>query len=151
MKKIFLTLLLLIPALFAKAQGPIKMWNDQLDDFIEVYNQIDPTLSQLYNEDGMDAFIFTYFEPEAGFVVKEATIDDKDAFNKVDDKIMNEAKSIALKHLGNAVRTNTRMNNIINEFAKRNTNIVLMYSDEIGPNRNIKQIVITPAEVKAAR
>ena len=151
MKKICLTLLLLIPALFASAQGPIKMWNDQLDDFIEVFNQIDPALDQLYTDNGLSTYTFTYFEPESGNVVKETTIFDPNTFGTVDDNFLAQAKSIALNHLANAAKTNTRISSILNEFNKRNTNIVLLYSTEKNGNRVTKQITITPNEIKSAR
>ena len=148
MKKIYLSLLLLLPALFLNAQGPIKAWNDQLDDFIEVFNQIDPTLDQLYAQKGIDSFAFTYFDPETGNVIKEATIFDSNAFNNVNDDLMAQAKGIAVKHLSAAAKKNSRLNSILNEFAKRGTNIVLVYSADFGGNNATKKVVITPNDLK---
>lgn len=148
MKKVLLTLILLIPALFASAQGPIKTWNDQLDDFIECFNQVDPAYEQLYNDNGVSTFIFTYFEPDSGNVVKEASIFDMDGYNKVDDAMMNQAKSVVVKHLADSAKKSQRINSILNEFAKRGTNIVLLYSTNNGDNKLTKQIVITPSEIK---
>lgn len=151
MKKIYLTLLLLIPALFASAQGPIKAWNDQLDDFITVFNQVNPTLEQLYADNGADVFGFTYFEPESGDVIMEASILDNDQYNAVNDEVMREARNIALNHLGKATAGNSRMNQIVNEFAKRNTNVVLLYSTNKGGERITKSLTLTPQQIKEAR
>lgn len=148
MKKIFLTLLLLIPTLFASAQGPIKSWNDQLDDFIDAFNQVDPTLKQLYSDNGVDAYVFTYFDPESGNVVMEGTISDDNGLNNVTDDLMSQAKSKVVSHLGNSAKKSTRINSIVNEFDKRNTNIVLLYSTPRGAK---KQISVTPSEIKAAK
>ena len=147
MKKILMTLMLLIPALFANAQGPIKLWNDQLDDFVEVFNKETPALEQIYESNGVDGFIFTFLDPESGNVVMENSIADTDAFNKVNDDLMGQAKKATVTYLGSSTNKNSRLNSIVNEFDKRKTNVVLRYSN----NGNKKEITITPAEIKAAK
>lgn len=148
MKKIYLTLLLLIPAFLANAAGPVRTWNDQLDDFITAFNELDPALEQLYSDNGISAFTFTYFEPETGNVVKEASIFDSEAFNKVNDQLMEEAKKIVVDNLSASVKKNARLSSIVNEFEKRNTKIVLLYSTTQNDKKLTKQIVITPSEIK---
>lgn len=148
MKKVLLTLILLVPALLSNAQGPIKTWNDQLDDFITVFNQVDPALDSLYGDNGVSVFEFTYFEPESGNMVKEASIFDIEEYNKVNDELMGKAKGVVVDHLSKAAKSNARQNQILNEFAKRGTNIVLLYSANDNGNKVTKQIVITPAELK---
>lgn len=152
MKKILFTLALLIPALFANAQGPIKQWNDKLDDFIEIFNQVTPSLNELYAANGApDTFIFTYFEPQEENVVMETSILDNDAYNNINEDVMKEAKGIVVKHLGKAAATNARQSAILNDFEKRNTNIVLLYSTPRGGETVTKKLTITPAEIKAAK
>lgn len=148
MKKIYLTLLLLIPAFFLNAQGPIKLWNDQLDTFIEIFNQVDPALEQLYSDNGISSFTFTYFDPESGNVIKEATVFDNGEFEKVNDELLSKAKSIVIGHLADALKKNNKMNTILNEFTKKNADIVLLYTTEVNGNKLKKQIAITPAEIK---
>lgn len=148
MKKIYLTLLLLIPAFLANAAGPVRTWNDQLDDFITAFNELDPALEQLYSDNGISAFTFTYFDPETGNVVKEASIFDSEAFNKVNDQLMEEAKKIVVDNLSASVKKNARLSSIVNEFEKRNTKIVLLYSTTQNDKKLTKQIVITPSEIK---
>lgn len=151
MKKIFVTLLLLIPALLVSAQGPIRQWNDKLDAFIEVFNQCDPDLEKLYSDNGINAFTFTYYEPETKNVVKEASIFNNDAFKLVDDELMNQAKAIVVNRLSEAAKKDTKLNNILNEFSKKDTNIVLLYSTNLDDNKATKQILITPEEIKAKK
>ena len=148
MKKILLTMLLIVPALMASAQGPIKMWNDKLDDFIEAFNQVTPTLEQLYSDNGIDSFAFTYYDPETGNVVMEASIPDSNDMSKVSDDLMANAKSIAVKHLSNKVKSSARIKQIINEFNNKNTNIVLLYGVTLNDDFPTKQIVISPKEIK---
>ena len=164
MKKIYLTLLLLIPALFANAQGPVKTWNDQLDEFIDLFNQIDSSLDQLYGENGINStFTYTYFEPnvsnadsrysltDEGNLIKETTLFENNEFNNVTDDLMNEAKAIAIRHLAAAARSNSRMNNILNEFIKRDINIILKYTTESNGQKLSKQVTITPREIQTAK
>lgn len=148
MKKILMTLVLLVPALFAGAQGPIKAWNDQLDDFIVSFNEVIPTLNQIYADNGIDAYVFTYFEPESGNVVMEGSIRDDNEFNKVNDELMNQARSVAVNHIASTAKKNSRINSILNEFDKRKTNVVLLYSTMKGDR---KQVSATPAEIKSAK
>ena len=163
MKKIYLTLLLLIPALFANAQGPVKLWNDQLDAFIDLFNQIDPTLERLCADNGIDnSFTYTYFEPKVsnadsrysltdeGNVIKETTIFDSNQFNNVTDAFLDNAKDLALRHLAAGAR-NAKMNSIINEFVKRDINVILLFSTESNGKKLTKQIVITPREIQSAK
>lgn len=145
MKKI-LFLLFIVPAFFANAQGPIKAWNDQLDDFIESYNKIDTDLSQLYSGKGADVFMFTYFDPESGNVVKEATISNPEGTDAVDETTIEQARQIVTNHLSSEASKNARLNGILNEFAKRNTGIVLLYTSE--GNTQPKKVVISPKEIK---
>lgn len=150
MKKIYLTLLLLIPAFLVNAQGPIKSWNDKLDDFIEVFNKINPTLENLYGDKGAEVFEFTYFEPESENVVMEASILDTDQYNSINNDVMNQAKDIVVNHLASSTRGNARMNTILGEFEKRGTDIILLYSTVKGGEKIGKTLRITPAEIKAA-
>lgn len=150
MKKFFLTFLLIIPAFFANAQG-IKAWNDQLDDFIDVFNQVNPALDQLYSDKGISTFGFTYYDPETQNVVMEASIFDSNDFNKVDDELMAQVKGIALNHLTNSAAKNARINSIVNEFDKRNTDIILLYTASENNNRVTKSTTITPKEIKGAK
>ena len=147
MKKILLTLIMLVPALLADGQGPIKSWNDQLDDFITNFNETDTALGQLYSDNGISAFIFTYFEPESGNVIKEASVFDDADFEKIDDALMKQAKDIALGHLSKGARENARIKSILNEFQKRGTDIVLLYSTPIGDTEATKSVILTPAEI----
>ena len=152
MKKIYLTLLLLLPAFFANAAGPILTWNFMLDDFIPVFNQIDDTqLAQLYADNGVDGFVFTYFDPETGDVIKECMISDENGYNNVSDDVMNRARAIALSHLQEAYKKNSRINQVVNEFAKRNTNLELMYSTLKDDRKITKKVMITPNEIKSGR
>lgn len=150
MKKILLTFLLLLPAFLSNAQG-IKAWNDQLDDFIDVFNQVNPALQQLYSDNGISQFGFTYFEPESANVVMEAAIMDNADYDKITDEVMAKAKDIAISHIANASKTNARIGGIINEFEKRNTKIDLLYSTNKNGERMTKKVVITPAEINAAK
>lgn len=147
MKKIIFTFILLIPALLATAQGPIKTWNDQLDDFITVFNGYDSSLNQLNSDNGISAFIFTYFEPESGNVVKEASVFDNADFEKVDDTLLQKAKDLSINNLRQAAKEQNRIRSIINEFAKRGTNIVILYSTPIGETKATKQVVISPSDI----
>lgn len=164
MKKIYLTLLLLIPALFASAQGPVKIWNDQLDTFIDLFNGIDTSLDQLYSDNGItDTFTYTYFDPstlnvgsrysltDAGNVIKETTIFDPQQFNYLDEDMLSQAKSLAIRHLADGARKNSKMNGTLNEFIKRDINIILLYSTEKNGNKLTEEIVITPREIQAAK
>ena len=148
MKKIYLALLFLLPTMIASAAGPIKTWNDQLDDFIVVFNEIDPALEQIYLGNGIDDFTFTYFDPDTGNVIKEMMINDEDAYNKVTDDVMQQARAKAQSHLASSVSKNARMKTIANEFAKKNTNVVLMYSYLKDDQKLTKKATITPSEIK---
>lgn len=159
MKKLILTILLVLPALLINAQGPIKSWNDQLDDFITIFNGIDPQLEQLYSDNGIEVFTFTYFEPTStnpdsrysitddGNVIKEASIFTTNEYNKVDDQIMNQAKAIVIDRLKKEAAGNARLKNIIHEFARRKVNLVLQYTTSQTGDKQVKQIVISPAEL----
>ena len=149
MKKIFLTLMLIVPAFLANAQGPIKQWNDQLDEFIIVFNNVDSSLDKLNSEKGLNTYTFTYFEPESGNVVKETTVYDKNGLDLVDDQMLSSAKNTALKHLANSARSNSRINSIVNEFDKRNTNIVILYTSP--DSSAVKRILIAPTEIISAQ
>lgn len=164
MKKIYLTLLLLIPALFANAQGPVKAWNDQLDEFIDLFNRIDPTLDQLYGQNGINStFTYTYFEPntanassrysltDEGNLIKETTLFESNEFSNVTDELMNEAKAIAVNHLASGARSNARINSILNEFVKRDINVILNYTTEKNGQKLSRQVTITPREIQAAK
>lgn len=148
MKKLLLSLILIIPALLANAQGPIKTWNDQLDDFISTFNQLDPALENLYSENGISSFTFTYFEPESGNVVKESSIFSADSFNQVNDQLMAQAKKMVTDYLDEAASTNSRLNSIIKEFEKKKTDIVLLYSFDDNGKKLTKEITIHPSELK---
>lgn len=163
MKKIFLTLMLLIPALFASAQGPVKLWNDKLDSFIDLFNQIDPALDELNSKNGItNTFTYTYFEPKVsnadsrysltdeGNVIKETTLFANDEFNNISDQLLDEAKDIAVRHLAAGSR-NAAMNGIVNDFVKRDINIILLYTTEKDGKKLSKQIMITPREIQAAK
>lgn len=159
MKKIILTILLVLPALLINAQGPIKSWNDQLDDFITIFNGIDPQLEQLYNDNGIDVFTFTYFEPTStnpdsrysitddGNVIKEASIFNMNEFNKVDDQIMNQAKAIVVDRLKKESAGNSRLKSILQEFKKRKVNLILQYTINPTGDKQVKKIVIAPTEL----
>lgn len=134
--------------MLANAQGPIKMWNDQLDDFIEVYNQIDPALAKIYAAKGIDAFVFTYFDPDTGDVIKEAMIADENGYNKVDDELIAQVRTMVVDHLRNAVKGTARMQTIVNEFARRGTNVEVMYSTNIDDKKVTKKTVIAPKELR---
>ena len=143
MKKIILTILLVLPALLINAQGPIKSWNDQLDDFITIFN-------------GIDVFTFTYFEPTStnpdsrysitddGNVIKEASIFNMNEFNKVDDQIMNQAKTIVVDRLKKESAGNSRLKSILQEFKKRKVNLILQYTINPTGDKQVKKIVIAP-------
>ena len=147
MKKIYLTLLLLITVMAVQAQGPIKLWNDQLDQFITEFNQVDTALEQLYSSNGLTDFIFTYFEPESGNVIKETTVYNANPGAFINDELLASAKSIALNQLAKSLRSNSKMKPIINEFAKRNTQIVLLYTAD---GKVLDKVVISPSEILSA-
>lgn len=147
MKKIYLTLLLLITVMAVNAQGPIKLWNDQLDQFITEFNQVDTALEQLYSSNGLTDFIFTYFEPESGNVIKETTVYNSNPGAFINDELLASAKSIALNQLAKSLRSNSKMKPIINEFAKRNTQIVLLYTAD---GKVLDKVVISPSEILSA-
>lgn len=147
MKKIYLTLLLLITVMAVKAQGPIKLWNDQLDQFITEFNQVDTALEQLYSSNGLTDFIFTYFEPESGNVIKETTVYNSNPGAFINDELLASAKNIALNQLAKSLRSNSKMKPIINEFAKRNTQIVLLYTAD---GKVLDKVVISPSEILSA-
>lgn len=146
MKKIFLTLLLILPAFLANAQGPIKTWNDELDEFIEVLNGVDPALQDINSSSGINYFVFTYYEPESGNVIKEFMVADNAEFDKVNDALLQKDKEMVAGHI--AANRNARMNTILGDFAKRGTNIDLMYSTNRGDKKETKKISITPSELK---
>lgn len=149
MKKLIFPLAFLIAALWANAQGPIKQWNDKLDDFIEVFNQTTPLLNNLYGENGVsDTFIFTYFEPESGNVVMETSIADNDDYNEINQDVMRDAKEIVVDHLNQSAANSARQREIMNEFAKRNTNIILLYSTPKNGESVTKKITITPNDIR---
>lgn len=163
MKKIFLALLLIIPAFYANAQR-VKAWNDQLDSFIDLFNQIDTSLDQLNSQNGIEnTFTYTYFEPnvenaasrysltDEGNVIKETTIFDSNEFNNVDGQLLEDAKSLAVQHLANGARKDSRMNSIINEFSKRGINIFIVYTTEKNGDKLSEQIIITPKEILSAK
>ena len=150
MKKICLTILLLLPALLSNAQG-IKAWNDMLDDFIDVFNKVNPTLDSLYENNGVVTAGFTYFDPVTENVVMEAEVIDPSAFGNVTDDVMNQAKDTVVNHLAKATKSSQRINSVVNEFEKRNTDVVLLYSANQNGNKVTKQVTITPSEIKAAR
>lgn len=150
MKKYFLTILLMLPALLSNAQG-IKAWNDMLDDFIDVFNKVNPTLDQLYADNGVMTAGFTYFEPETGNVVMEAEVIDPSTFANIDNEVMDQAKNQVVNHLAKSTKSSSRINSVVNEFDKRNTNVVLLYSTNQNGNRVTKQVTVTPSEIKAAK
>lgn len=151
MKKIYLTLLLLIPAILAGAQGPIKTWNDQLDDFIAAFNEVNPAVEQLYADNGVQPYVFTYFEPESGNVVMEAAIADNDDYNKISVDVMNQARDIVLNHLAHKAKTSPRINQILGIFENKGTDVVLLYTTPRNAERISKDLTITPQQIKAAK
>lgn len=142
MKKLFLSLFFFVTVFAVSAQGPIKTWNDQLDDFITVFNELDPALSQLYSDNGINSFAFTYYDPDSGNVVKEATIFDAAHFDKVDDTLMGNARQLVADGLSEKAKNNARLASILGEFAKRNTQIILLYSTNKDGSKATKQIVV---------
>lgn len=144
MKKILLSLILLLPALVADAQGPIKLWNDQLDKFITAFNEVDPALNQLYSDNVISVFAFTYYDPESGDVIKEASVFDSDAFGKINDDLMAKAREIVVKGLV----SQSGLTPILKEFEKKNTDIVLLYTTESDGKKLTKQVKIAPSEIK---
>lgn len=153
MKKFCLTLLLLVPAMIASAVGPIRAWNDMLDDFIENFNEVNPTLDAIYTDAGLDYFGWgAYFDPETGNVVMEAELFNFDDLDNVTDDLMQQAKSIALAHLQNSYRKNSRIQSIVNEFGKRGTDIDIMFSANNSNNQKVKKKVsFTPSQIKGGR
>ena len=152
MKKFCLTLMLLIPALMASAVGPIRAWNDMLDDFIEDFNQVNPTLDRMYTDAGIEYFGWTYFDPDSGNVVMEAEIFDINDLDKVTDDMMAQAKNVALNHLAASNRKSSRISSIVSEFGKRGTNIDLLYSAKNQNDQKVtKKVSFTPAQIKAGK
>lgn len=152
MKKFCLTLLLLVPAMIASAVGPIRAWNDMLDDFIANFNEINPTLDAIYTGAGLDYFGWTYFDPETGNVVMEAQLFDINDLDNVDDELMEQAKGIALNHLQNSYKKSSRIQSIVNEFGKRGTDIDIMFSANNQNDQKIKKKVsFTPSQIKGGR
>lgn len=152
MKKFCLTLLLLVPAMIASAVGPIRAWNDMLDDFIANFNEINPTLDAIYTGAGLDYFGWTYFDPETGNVVMEAQLFDINDLDNVDDELMEQAKGIALSHLQNSYKKSSRIQSIVNEFGKRGTDIDIMFSANNQNDQKIKKKVsFTPSQIKGGR
>ena len=163
MKKIYLTFILLIPALLANAQGQVKAWNDKLDSFIDLFNQIDSDLEELNAQNGItNTFTYTYFEPkisnaesrysltDEGNVIKETSLFNSNEFDNVTDNLLDEAKDMAVRHLAAGSRNST-MNGIINDFVKRDINVIILYTTERNGKKLSKQIVITPREIQAAK